>query len=242
MYRFILGGSGSGKTKKAYSDCISAAMADEGSHFLLIVPEQSTTAAEKEIVRLHECHATDNIDVLSFNRLAYKVFDELDIVNPMVLDDISKAMILRKMGSEHREELKVWSSRFDKPGFIDNLKSMISELYLYGISPEDIRSRMPFSDRQLQNKMYDLCIIYEAFRNYISGRYVALEEIPDILASNIHNSSLIRNSTIILDGFTGFTPVQYRIIENFLCSAKEVVITVGIGDDRDSSLFDMSRD
>lgn len=242
MYRFILGGSGSGKTKKAYSDCITAAIADESSHFLLIVPEQSTTAAEKEIVKMHERHATDNIDILSFNRLAYKVFDELEIVNPMILDDISKAMILRKLGSEHRDELKVWGGRFDRPGFIDNLKSMISELYLYGITAEDIRGRMPFSDRQLQNKMHDLCIIYEAFRNYISGRYVALEEIPDILASNIHNSSLIKNSTIILDGFTGFTPVQYRIIENFLCSAKEVVITVSIGEDRDSSLFDMSRD
>ncbi len=242
MYRFILGGSGSGKTYKAFTDCISAATADESSHFLLLVPEQSTTAVEKEIVRLHPRHATDNIDVLGFSRLAYMVFNELGIVNPDVIDDISKAMILRKTGAEHERELKVWAKRFDKPGFIDNLKSMISELYLYGVSPEDIERSIPSLDSRLQNKMHDLCIIYRAFRETIRDRYVTIEEIPDILAKNIHRSKLIRNAHIILDGFTGFTPVQYRIIENFLCCADEVVITVSIGSDRDNDLFAMSRD
>ena len=242
MYRFIIGGSGSGKTYKALNDCISAATADEGSHFLLLVPEQSTTATEKETVRLHPRHATDNIDVLSFSRLAYRVFSELGIDHPKVIDDISKAMIIRKIGAEHEAELKVWKNRFDKPGFVDNLKSMISELYLYGISPEELAESIGKVDGQLRGKMHDLSLIYGAFKTAIKDKYVTLEEIPDILAVSIHKSNLIKNAYIVLDGFTGFTPIQYRIIESFLCYAREVVVTVSMGEDRDSDLFDMSRE
>ncbi len=241
MYRFILGGPGSGKSNKVFTDCISAAMADESSHFLLITPEQSTTRAEKEIIRLHPCHATDNIDVVSFSRLAYRVFRELGIENPQILSDIEKAMILRRIGYAHRGELRIWGSRFDKPGFVDNLKSMISELYQYGIEPDSLKTDEAFGSR-LNNKLCDLKLIYSEFKKEIGDKYIAAEEIPDILARNIHRSGMIRGSVIILDGFTGFTPIQYRIVRGFLEYAKEVIVTVSIGEDKEHPLFGMSRE
>ena len=239
MYHFVAGGSASGKSNRIFNDCISAAKADKGSHFLLIAPEQSTTAIEKELVSL--CGAADQIDVLGFNRLAYRIFDELGIENPRVLDDISKAMILRKIGAEHEQELTAWAGRFDKPGFVDNLKSMLSELVQYGITPEELGTDPAFGTR-LNNKLHDLKLIYTQFKKEIENRYVTAEEIPDILAKNIDKSETVRNSVIILDGFTGFTPIQYRIIEKFLACAKEVIVTVSIGEDTDNPLFDMPRE
>ena len=238
MYRFIIGGSGSGKTYRAFSDCISSGIRDGDSRFLLIVPEQATTETEKEIVKMHPRHATDNIDVLSFQRLAYRVFEELGIENPKVLDDISKAMLLRRIASAHEDELLAWKGRFGKPGFIDNLKSMVSEMYQYGLGEIPAEEGYP---RRLKAKLHDLNLIFREFRAYTQDRFLTPEEIPDILARNIYRSGLIRNATIILDGFTGFTPVQYRIIENFLCYAKEVVITVSMGNDREHELFAMGR-
>ena len=39
-------------------------------------------------------------------------------------------------------------------------------------------------------------------------------------------SKLIKNSVVTLDGYTGFTPVQYRIAELLMIRAKKVVVTV----------------
>ncbi|MFR3752874.1 MAG: hypothetical protein ACLTW9_12370 [Enterocloster sp.] len=39
---------------------------------------------------------------------------------------------------------------------------------------------------------------------------------------------ILRDSIILLDGYTGFTPVQYRLVELFLMHAREVVCTVTI--------------
>lgn len=47
-----------------------------------------------------------------------------------------------------------------------------------------------------------------------------------MLCRLIPESGLIRNSVIALDGYTGFTPVQYRLTELFLVYAKQVYVTV----------------
>lgn len=134
--RFILGASGSGKTTFAYKNCIEEAIKNPEKTYIILVPEQYSMQTQKNIVQLHPFHATDNIDVLSFNRLAYRIFTELGIVTPGVLDDIAKVMIIRKLSMERSKELGVWKNQFSKTGFIDNIKSMISELYQYDISSE----------------------------------------------------------------------------------------------------------
>jgi ATP-dependent helicase/nuclease subunit B len=44
---------------------------------MIIVPEQFTLQTQKELVSLHPGHSVMNIEVLSFDRLAYRVFDEM---------------------------------------------------------------------------------------------------------------------------------------------------------------------
>ena len=92
----VTGGSGSGKTEFIYKKIIDWSIEEEERQFFVIVPEQSTMQAQKDIVRLHPRHGTMNIDIVSFERLAYRVFSELSLPQPEILDDTGKTMVLRK--------------------------------------------------------------------------------------------------------------------------------------------------
>ena len=70
------GGSGAGKTHAVFERIIEESMREPGRRFIVLVPEQFTMQTQKMLVRQHPRHGILNIDVLSFNRLAYRVFSE----------------------------------------------------------------------------------------------------------------------------------------------------------------------
>lgn len=247
--QLILGGSGSGKTHRLYTDLIKRSMEEPDLKYIVIVPEQFTMQTQKEIVSLHPRHGSLNIDIVSFKRLAYRIFEELAVANPQVLDDMGKSMVLRKVAAARKKELVLYKEHLSKTGFISQLKSMLSELYQYGITPEMLDERIPEAKSPvLRRKLSDISAIYKGFKEYIQDKYITTEEILDVLCKVLPRSELIKNSVITLDGYTGFTPVQYRILELMLHYSSEVTVTVTIdpcgnlkGKSGAQELFHMSR-
>ena len=91
--QLILGGSGSGKTTYLYDEVIRLSMEHPQEQYFLIVPEQFTMQTQKDIVTRHPNHGTMNIDIVSFARLAYRIFEEL-----------SWRQVAMKMGRRATEE------------------------------------------------------------------------------------------------------------------------------------------
>ncbi|EEG56128.1 putative ATP-dependent nuclease subunit B [[Clostridium] asparagiforme DSM 15981] len=247
--QFVFGGSGSGKTRYLYEQAIRLSLEQPDRRFLVVVPEQFTMQAQKEIIRLHPRHGIMNIDVLSFKRLAYRVFDELAVKMPVVLDDMGKSMVLRRVSGRKKSGLGLYGSHLGQAGFINQLKSQISELCQYGITPQDLELLQGETENPLlKQKLGDLGLIFQEFKDYIADHYITAEEILDILCRELPRSEMLKNSVIFLDGYTGFTPVQYRIVELFITHALDVVcaVTVDYGADpyRESgiqNLFYMSK-
>ena len=247
--QFVFGGSGSGKTRYLYEQAIRLSLEQPDRRFLVVGPEQFTMQAQKEIIRLHPRHGIMNIDVLSFKRLAYRVFDELAVKMPVVLDDMGKSMVLRRVSGRKKSGLGLYGSHLGQAGFINQLKSQISELCQYGITPQDLELLQGETENPLlKQKLGDLGLIFQEFKDYIADHYITAEEILDILCRELPRSEMLKNSVIFLDGYTGFTPVQYRIVELFITHALDVVcaVTVDYGADpyRESgiqNLFYMSK-
>mgnify|MGYP005762351501 FL=1 len=227
--QFVVGGAGSGKTRCLYERAIEESMKHPELSYLFVVPEQYTMQTQREIIRLHPRHGVMNIDILSFKRLAYRVFEDLGVQVPVVLDDTGKSMILRKAAGRRRRELTFYGGHLDQAGFINQMKSQISELYQYGLGPDDLAQVREASDRRLLGaKLKDLEILYREFKEYIKTRCITAEEILDILCRELPRWGKLRDSVIFMDGFTGLTPVQYRLARIMIGGAKDVVCALTV--------------
>ncbi len=248
--QLFLGSAGSGKSYQLYREIIELSKINPGTNYLVIVPEQFTLQTQKDIVTMHPEHGVMNVDILSFLRFAYRIFEEIGVKDYPVLEDTGKSMVLRKVVAEKRKELILFGSNVKKPGFIGELKSLLSELYQYNILPEDFDRMQKIADKKpvLQAKLKDLLTVYEGFRDFMKERYITAEELMVVLRDAIDQSEWIKDTVICLDGFTGFTPAQYQVLFKMLKVARKVMVTVTIDPSEDISdnveehrLFGLSR-
>ena len=228
--KIVAGGSGVGKSTFAYQKIIEKSIQNPERNYIIVVPEQYTMATQKKLVYMHPNKGILNIDVVSFERLAYKVFEEVGGQNRPVLDDTGKNLIVRKVLEEHKKSLHYFGSSINKIGFVSELKSVISELLQYNISVDNIGEiAVKSADNQLLTaKLQDLNIIYRSFMDYLSDNYITSEEILDVLCQVIDKSSIIKKSEIVFDGFTGFTPIQYNLMVLLLQLCHQITVTVTI--------------
>lgn len=228
--QLILGSSGSGKSYRLYQNIIDESIENQSTNYILIVPEQFNMQTQREIIAMHPYGGTMNIDISSFKMLAFKVFEEVGDYNKTILEDIGKSMILRKVVESRKKELQIFSGNIKKTGFINELKNLISELYEYGIDNAKLLKAIDISSQKpiLNNKLKDVFAVYNGFKEFLSNKFITSEEILDILSNSIHKSNTIKNSIIYLDGFTGFTPSQYRLIGELIKYSKDLKIAVTI--------------
>jgi len=226
--KFYFGGSGAGKSTKLYKDIIERSMAEPRRNFLIVVPDQFTMQTQKELVTLHERGGIMNIDVLSFGRLSHRIFEEVGGNDTPVLDDTGKSLVLRKVAAGLQDSLPVLGSNLDKQGYVHEVKSAISEFMQYGIAPDDVEKLIAFAGNRgaLKAKLQDLEVLYKGFKEYIKDQFITTEETLDLLQKALHRSKIIPGSVVVFDGFTGFTPIQNRVIQELMMLAEEVIVTV----------------
>lgn len=212
--RFVYGRSGAGKTYKLCEDMVTASIAMPKQNYYMVVPEQFTMETQRRLAAMHPDGGVMDIDILSFDRLAYRVFEELSVKTDQVLEDIGKTMVISHLLDIHSDELMIFSRSAGRPGFHDEMKSMICELFQYGIRREAVEAAMEHisKDSVLYMKLHDLLLIYDYFIAYIEGHYIVAEQLLDLAGAYVTQSEKLRDAVIFFDGFTGFTPVQYVML------------------------------
>ncbi len=230
--QLILGSSGTGKTTKIYNDMLQKSSIDKDRKYLAVVPEQFTMETQKIIVELSPGHGTMDIDILSFDRLAKRIFDEAGMNTLEVLDDTGKCLIIRKIIEENKNRLTVFGSKVKMSGFIDEMKSLVSELYQYGIGEKELDEMLVKSIKKplLYAKLEDIRLIMVELKKYLEDKFIMNEEILRRVCELIPESEIVKNSYITFDEYTGFSPVQYEVIRMLLKYAGDINVALTVRD------------
>lgn len=240
--QFIIGAGGTGKTSYMYQEMISRSLETGHEPLIYILPEQSNMAAEQELIMRHERGGSMDISILSFTRLSFMVFDELGTKADDILDDYGKSMLIMKVLKECDGRLAYYKNMYSKPGFVEEMKSILSEFYQYQVDENVLGEVLKHLDenKSLFYKLSDLRLIMKEFNDVIAGKYMVAEQVLSLLKEVAGDSRMLKNASIYFDGFTGFTPVQYSVIEELmrigcdlffsLAMDPQVVLNNGYGD------------
>ncbi|HVU99891.1 MAG TPA: hypothetical protein VHH88_00925, partial [Verrucomicrobiae bacterium] len=182
--RLLCGPAGSGKTFRCLAEARAALGASpEGRPLILLAPRQSTYELERRILADSSLPGYTRLQILSFERLAYYIFDRLGKPAPEVLDEEGRVMALRGLLARRRDGLKLFRASARLAGFARQLSLALREFQTQKITPEellDLSTRVPAAGG-LAFKLHDLGALFRAYLDWLSEHNL---QDSDFLLSN----------------------------------------------------------
>ncbi len=239
--RLILGRAGSGKTSLCYEEISSRLKENpKGEPLLYIVPEQATFQAEYSIATLPGIKGSFRAQVVSFRRLAFKVLQELGGGGGTYIDDVGKAMVLRKILERKKLDLKVFKYSSRHSGMLENIVETYNELKRSGVSVAKLTEALSFQEDEkqgkrknsyLKEKINDLSLILKVMEEELSGTYIDEQDYLDLLIEKIPQSSYLREAEIWVDGFYEINSQEMAVLRELLKKCPHVNVTLCLNRD-----------
>jgi len=226
--RFIYGRAGSGKTRYCLEE-IKSKIADGMTRpLVLLVPEQYTYQAERDLITVLQTGGILKTEVLSFRRLAFRVFNETGGLTYPHIHPAGKSMIICRILDRMGDGLKTYAGLSEHRGFINSLSSLITEMKKYDITPDRLESAASVIEEglPLRDKLRELKDIYAEYEKMMAERYRDSDDDLTLAARKLGQAKSYDGAEIWIDGFSGFTPQEYNIIGCLLKKAERVSITL----------------
>ena len=219
--RLIYGRSGSGKSSFIYDEIETKI--NEDNKIYIITPEQFSFTAEKKLMD-HTNGAVINAEVLTFNRMAYRVLKETGGNIKQSLSKCGKAMLIYDILSKNKKKFKFLGKSDEN---IDIAITQITEFKKHGITEEALeKTKDNVQDKYLKCKMEDMLLVYNEFQKAISDRFIDETDRLTYLSEKIEETREFEDTIFYIDEFAGFTKQEYEIIRKLLKITKQVNITV----------------
>ena len=220
--RIVYGRAGSGKSEFIYNEIDKKLKHKENCKMYIITPEQFSFTAEQKLMENRK--SIINAEVITFNRLAYRISNEIGRDIHTNLSKCGKAMMIYSILQSKKNEL-IFLNKSEEN--IDLCLRTISEFKKHGIKIEKLKEENEkIRNKYLKNKLNDMILIYEEFQKKIENKYLDETDLLTILAENIDKSNLMKNSEIYIDEFSGFTEQEYLIIKKLIKLSNNLTITV----------------
>lgn len=239
MLKLIYGRSGSGKTHWILERM--AELIRQGQERLFwLVPEQHSFACERAL--LHRLGAVQavKVQVLSFSRLADRVFREVGGLAGQPLDEGVRALLMSRaleqvaqVAADQGDPMEGLRPRLvTDSAYVEKLLSLWEELRRCAVTTPDLErvaTKLAESETEsslLIAKTEDLCRVFTTYEGLVKD--TGLREADDLtrLADVLPSCALLQGAAVFVDGFKGFTQQELAILEKIIPQAEELSVAL----------------
>ncbi len=199
-----------------------------GGRGLLVVPDQFTLEAERELFAHSGAKALMDVEVISMSRLGYRLLEELGGSKRTFIDKYGRHMILSSVAARERDRLQVFKGLEEKNSFIELVNNFISEMKQFNCGAAELAEIAGSAPEgsYTQRKLEDLHLLYSEYEEAIRGKYTDSEDYIDLFIGKISRSKLIAGNHIWIYGFDSFAPKAMSVIGEMLAYAAEVNLVI----------------
>ena len=130
---------------------------------ILIVPEQYSHETERALCERGGDTISRYAEVLSFTRLASRVFSVCGGVCEEYLDENGRILTLYLAAQQVREQLKFYAAVMTRPDFLKQLGALMEELLTSCVTPDALHAAAARLEGRLAQKITELALLYESY-------------------------------------------------------------------------------
>ncbi|MCI8422829.1 MAG: ATP-dependent nuclease subunit B [Lawsonibacter sp.] len=236
MLNLILGRGGWGKSTLVLERlCMRGADRPQ----VLMVPEQQSHEAERALCLAGGDGVSRYAEVLSFSRLANRVFQEAGGLGEPELDGGGRLLLMYRAVKETAAQLTVYSRPSRRPAFLQSLLATVDELKSCQVPPESLVTAGQEAGGLEGDKLRDLGLICGAYDALTAQTALDPRDRLTRAADKLNACPWGAGKDLWLDGFTDFTPQQEAVLRHLLRQAEQVTVALtcdtleGEGDETD---------
>ncbi len=235
----ILLGTGQRALREAV---LARACAGEDEGRLLLVPEQASHELERALCAAGGDGICLRAEVLSFTRLAGRVFSIYGGVGRKTLDKggrlIAMAQALESVGSR----LKLYGASRRKPEFLLRMLRMLEEFRAGRVGPDSLRAAARRTEGQLAVKLEELSLILESYETVCA----TMGQDPNDRLSNLAlalaaHPEYAGGRRIFALGFTDFTAQELAVLDALLGGGAALTVAL-LGDGSGRGPFSLTAE
>ena len=242
MLKILRGPCGAGKSREVYKSVVNDLR--DGKKVCLIVPEQMALYSERTISELSGDVSELELEVLSFRRLADRVFREYGGLSYDAADKAGKALIMWRVLFDLSPYLEQFSLKDGDVSVVDLVIETIDSFRQYSITPamlDKAAEKVRESDKILYAKLRELSLIYSGYTGYTKYEFDDVADELTKLAEVLKTNAFFDGYSVYFDGFDGFVPQQYAVIREIMRQSELVSVSLSCVAEDKTGLFDTTQ-
>lgn len=225
MLQLVLGRSGMGKTY-ALLDRLEQNVASERRQIWL-VPEQYSFESERAILQRLGQRRAAQVEVLSFTRLAQRVFDEVGGVSGLRMDDATRVLLMSRAIEQVADHLTLYRRHVADADYLSAMIALLEECKQCTVTAELLsQTALQLEEGTLRRKTEELSLIFAAYEALTADSY--LDPLDDLtrLAERLPDSGMVKQADVYVDAFKGFTEQEMQVLSALMASAASMTVTL----------------